>query len=245
MTKIKTLAAAVAAIAASNGYAQGFYVDEQSAIRLGDAFSAGAAAISDASVAAYNPAAMLATREELAINLSAISVQSEFKGDATTGVGTTAIQGDKAEADNFDLLPTLYYVNHLDNTLAFGAFINAPYATGTDFGDNSVARYAVTESEITGIDAGASFAFQLTDSTSMGLSVIAQYMNAKMATAINTTALCLGELDASTCANLGVDPAELGNNTHDGLFVLEGNNVAFGFTAGALTQFDHGRPPGH
>jgi len=240
MTKIKTLAAAVAAIAASNGYAQGFYVDEQSAIRLGDAFSAGAAAISDASVAAYNPAAMLATREELAINLSAISVQSEFKGDATTGVGTTAIQGDKAEADNFDLLPTLYYVNHLDDTLAFGAFINAPYATGTDFGDNSVARYAVTESEITGIDAGASFAFQLTDSTSMGLSVIAQYMNAKMATAINTTALCLGELDASTCANLGVDPAELGNNTHDGLFVLEGNNVAFGFTAGALTQLDHG-----
>ncbi|UTW48978.1 OmpP1/FadL family transporter [Bacterioplanoides sp. SCSIO 12839] len=239
MTKIKILAAAMAAIAASQGHTQGFYVDEQSAIRLGDAFSAGAAAISDASVAAYNPAAMLATQEELAINLSAISVQSEFKGDATT-LNNTPIQGKKAEANNFDLLPTLYFVTHLDESLAMGAFINAPYATGTDFGDDSVARYAVTESEITGIDAGVSFAFQATETTSFGFSIISQYLNAKTAAAINLTAACLAEAPEAICAATGVPASELGDTTHDGQFEIEGNDVAFAFAAGVFTDFQNG-----
>jgi len=237
----KTIAATCAGLGAllaiNPAFAQGYYVDEQSALRLGDAFSGGAASASDASAAYYSPAAMLLVRDELAINVAAISVRSELKGSAETGDGSVPVSGDDAEADNLDFLPTLYFVRNLSEGFSAGAFINAPYATGTDFGDDSIARYQTTESEITGIDAGLSLAFRVHEKVSIGGSIIAQYMNAKTAVAINTAALCLGELDAATCGSLGIDPANLGSTTYDGTFVMEGHNTAFGFNLGALVEF--------
>lgn len=237
----KTIAATCAGLGAllaiNPAFAQGYYVDEQSALRLGDAFSGGAASASDASAAYYSPAAMLLVRDELAINVAAISVRSELKGSAETGDGSVPVSGDDAEADNLDFLPTLYFVRNLSEGFSAGAFINAPYATGTDFGDDSIARYQTTESEITGIDAGLSLAFRVHEKVSIGGSIIAQYMNAKTAVAINTAALCLGELDAAACGSLGIDPANLGSTTYDGTFVMEGHNTAFGFNLGALVEF--------
>lgn len=242
----KTIATACAGLgtllAISPAFAQGYYVDEQSALRLGDAFSGGAASASDASAAYYSPAAMLLVRDELAINLAAISVRSELKGSAETGDGSIPINGEAAEADNLDFLPTLYFVRSLSEGFSAGAFINAPYATGTDFGDDSIARYQTTESEITGIDAGLSLAFRVHEKVSIGGSIIAQYMNAKTALAVNTAALCLGaeaagDLGPYTCNSLGINPAELGNNTYDGSFVMEGHNTAFGFSLGTLVEF--------
>ncbi|WP_157729832.1 OmpP1/FadL family transporter [Bacterioplanes sanyensis] len=226
-----TIALALAAASASG---QGFYVDEQSALRLGNAFSGGAASGSDASTAYYNPAAMLLVGDEMAINLSAISVQSEFDGDATTGDGSIAIQGDDAEADNFDLLPTLYYVQQVRDGLAAGVYINAPYATGTDFGSDSVSRYQVSESNITGIDLGLALGFKATKSLDLGVSMILQYLGAKQVVAINTPALCLGQLDPATCSSLGVDPALLGSSTLDGRFEMEGDNTDVGFSVGSV-----------
>ena len=222
--------------------AQGYYVDEQSALRLGDAFSGGAASASDASAAYYSPAAMILVKDELALNLSAINVRSTFKGTATTGDGSVPINGENAEADGTDVLPTLYFVTQLAEGFSFGAFLNAPYATGTDFGTDSVARYQATESEITGINGGVSVAFRVHDKVSIGGSMIAQYLKARTAVAINTTALCLGaeangDLGPFTCAGLGIDPAELGNNTADGQFEMEGHNTVFGFAIGTLVEF--------
>ncbi len=128
--------------------------EEQSALRLGDAFSGGAASASDASAVYYSPAAMLPVRDELAINLASISVRSELKGSAETGNGSIPITGDNAKVDNLDFLPTLYIVHSLSEGFSASAFINAPYATGTDFGDDSITRYQTIESDITGIDAG-------------------------------------------------------------------------------------------
>lgn len=242
----KTIAATCAGLGAlfavNPALSQGYYVDEQSALRLGDAFSGGAASASDASAAYYSPAAMLLVRDELAINLAAISVRSELKGSAETGDGSIPITGDDAEADNLDFLPTLYFVRSLSEGFSVGTFINAPYATGTDFGNNSIARYQTTESEITGIDAGLSLAFRVHEQVSIGGSIIAQYLNAKTAVAINTAALCLGaeaagDLGPYTCNALGIDLAQLGSNTYDGNFVMEGHNTAFGFSLGTLVEF--------
>lgn len=213
--------------------AQGYYVDEQSALRLGDAFSGGVAAASDASTVFYGPAAMTKVRDELVFNLAAVSVNTEFDGDATiAGIG--AIDGQKADADSLDLLPTFYMVRRLGDGFSMGAYINAPYATGNDFGDGSIARYSTTESEITGIDAGFALAFQVHDRVSIGGSIIAQYVNARTAVAVNTVGLCLQEADAATCTSLGIDPALLGSDSLDGKFEMEGHNTAFGFSGGAL-----------
>lgn len=221
-------------LAASTGWSQGYYVDEQSALRLGNAFSGGAASGSDASTAYYNPAAMLLVGDEVAINLAGISVQSEFDGDATTADGSVPIQGKSAKADNFDLLPTFYAVQQIRDGMAAGLYLNAPYATGTDFGKGSVSRYQVSESNITGIDLGLALGFSATSSLDLGLSMIIQYVSAKNVVAINTPALCLGELDAASCAALGINASELGSDTLDGEFEMQGDNTAVGFSTGAL-----------
>lgn len=226
--------------------AQGYYVDEQSALRLGDAFSGGAASASDASTAYYGPAAMVLVNDELAINLAAISVKSELKGSALTYNAATdsvaPISGKDAEADAFDLLPTLYYVHELSDGVKFGVYLNAPYATGTDFGDDSIARYQTTESEITGIDLGISMAFRLNRHVSVGGSMITQYVNAKTAVAINTVAACLEGFDADpevplTCDGIGIDSSTLGSDELDGSFVMEGHNTAIGYALGSLIEF--------
>lgn len=218
--------------------AQGYYVDEQSALRLGDAFSGGAASASDASTAFYGPAAILKVKDEIVINLAAIDMKSTLKGSAET-LGGAPISGEKAENDSLDLLPTFYMVHQLSEGFAMGLFVNAPYATGADFGDDSIARYQTTESEITGIDAGLSLAFQVTDNVSIGGSMIAQYVNAKTAVAINTVALCLGSAveTAIGCDNIGIDTSTLGSSDLDGSFVMEGHNTAIGFSLGTLIDF--------
>ncbi|WP_430460049.1 OmpP1/FadL family transporter [Thalassolituus sp. LLYu03] len=218
--------------------AQGYYVDEQSALRLGDAFSGGAASGSDASTAFYAPAAMIKVKDEVVINVALIDVSSELDGSAET-VGSAPITGKDAKTESSDLLPTFYMVRSLSDGFSMGLFVNAPYATGTDFGDDSIARYQTTESEITGIDAGLALAFRLSDKVTVGGSMIAQYVNAKTAVAINTVAACLGsEVETALgCDDVGIDTSTLGTDELDGSFVMEGHNTAFGFSAGALLEF--------
>ncbi|MAS25780.1 MAG: hypothetical protein CMI03_16285 [Oceanospirillaceae bacterium] len=221
--------------------AQGYYVDEQSALRLGDAFSGGSASASDASTVFYGPAAMTLVKDEIVFNIAAIDFSSSFDGSATT-VGGAPINGKDAEADSLDALPSFYMVRELSDGFKMGVYINAPYATGTDFGDDSVARYQAAESDITGIDAGFALAFRINDMVSVGGSLIAQYVNAKTAVAINSTAICLGaeaagELGPYDCAALGIDAAELGNTTYDGYFEMEGHNMGYGFALGTLIEF--------
>lgn len=238
----KTLALSVGLASAQLSMAQGFYVDEQSALRLGDAFSGGAAQADDASTAFYNPAGLTRLKEkQLTINLSAVSVQSDFKGDSTT-LGGTPVQGKKVSADAFDILPSIYFSSPMSENMVFGAYLNAPYATGTDFGSNSVGRYFATESSITGIDFGTALGFKVSDNLSFGISMVMQYLSATVAQNVNTSAACKGaelqgDLTPFTCPSLGIADSSLGNTTNDSPFEMEGDDLNIGFTAGMLYEF--------
>src|SRR5690554_2816986 len=218
---------------AGQTFAAGYYVDEQSAIRLGDAFSGGAASASDASAAYYGPASMILARDEVAINASAVSVSSRFSGDATT-IGGEKINGTAAKNSSTDVLPSLYFVKHLDPDLAIGGFINAPYATASEFGKQSVARYQAADSEITGIDIGASFALRVHEKVTIGGSLIAQYLKAKTGVAVDAQAACLGAEAAGSCA--GMFTSQLGSDTYDGYFEMEGHNTVMGIQLGVLVE---------
>lgn len=228
---------------AGQAFAAGYYVDEQSAIRLGDAFSGGAASASDASAAYYGPASMILVRDEVSINASAISVSSRFNGTAT--LGSAPISGSQAKTSTTDVLPTLYFVKHLDPDLAIGGFINAPYATGAEFGKKSVARYQAADSEITGIDVGVSFAARVHEKVTIGGGLIAQYLKAKTGVVVDSQAACMGAvadpkngLPANACtAMFGFDATKLGSDSYDGYFEMEGHNTVMGFQLGALVEF--------
>ncbi|MFT4763306.1 MAG: long-chain fatty acid transport protein [Oleispira sp.] len=238
----KTLALAIGLTSAQLVMAQGFYVDEQSALRLGDAFSGGAAQADDASTAFYNPAGLTRLKQkQLTINLSAISVTSEFSGASTT-LGGATVNGKDVSAEALDVLPSIYFSAPMSEKFVFGAYLNAPYATGTDFGDDSVGRYFATESSITGIDFGTALGFQVSDNLSFGISMIMQYLSATVAQAINTSAACKGaelqgDLGPFSCPDLGIADAELGNTPYDSQFEMQGDDLNIGFTLGMLYEF--------
>lgn len=244
--KIRALTTAVmAATLASQAGAAGYYVDEQSALRLGNAFSGGAASANDASTAYYNPAGLVRIKTELAANLSAINVGSSADSSATT-IGGAPIAGDEPDAQTTDILPTIYFSTPLGKDAAMGFFINAPYATGAEVGEDTNARYQAAESEITGIDLGLSIATRLNKNLSVGGSVIAQYMKAKTSVSVNTVAACMGGymgagLDQSTaaqnCAAAGVDVNTLGTTAQDGLFTMEGDSIDYGVDFGLLWEY--------
>lgn len=245
--KIRALSLALMAAGLSGQVsAAGYYVDEQSALRLGNAFSGGAASANDASTAYYNPAGLVRVKRELATNISAISVNSSSDSSATT-VGGAPVDGSDPDAQNVDYLPTIYFASPIGKESAMGFFVNAPYATGAEVGDDTNARYQATESNITGIDLGVSFATRLNKNLSVGASVIAQYMEAYTAVAVNTPAACAGAamdlgftsmLDIGTfCAtNFNVDVTKLGSSEQDGSFEMEGDSIDYGFDVGILYE---------
>jgi len=241
----KTLVLAIALTSAQLTMAQGFYVDEQSALRLGDAFSGGAAQADDASTAFYNPAGLTRLKKrQLTFNLSGISVKSEFKGTSSTLVeDANNVSGEDVSAEAFDVLPSIYFSRPMSENLVFGVYLNAPYATGTDFGDDTVGRYFATESSITGIDLGTAFGFKVSDNLSLGISMVMQYLSATVAQAVNTSAACKGaeiqgQLAPFNCAALGIADAELGNTTYDSQFEMKGDDLNIGFTVGMLYEFN-------
>ena len=238
----KSLALAIGLTSAQLAMAQGFYVDEQSALRLGDAFSGGAAQADDASTAFYNPAGLTRLQQkQLTINLSAISVSSEFEGSSTT-LGGAPVTGKDVSAEAFDVLPSIYFSSPMGENLVFGAYLNAQYATGTDYGKNSMGRYFATESSITGIDFGTALGFKVSDNLSFGISMIMQYLSATVAQNVNMSALCFGaeaqgELGPYTCNGLGITNESLGKTTNDSPFEMKGDDLNIGFTAGMLYEF--------
>lgn len=242
----KTLALAIGLTSAQLALAQGFYVDEQSALRLGDAFSGGAAQADDASTAFYNPAGLTRLKQkQLTINLSTISVKSEFDGTSSTlQEDANNVSGEDVSAEAFDVLPSIYFSAPMSDNFVFGAYLNAPYATGTDFGDDSVGRYFATESSITGIDFGTALGFKVSDNLSLGISMIMQYMSATVAQAVNTRSACSGaeaqgQLGPFTCVDLGINnnPTTATDTTYDSQFEMKGDDLNIGFTAGMLYEF--------
>lgn len=102
---------------------------------------------------------------------------------------------------------------------------------------NSVKSYQAADSEITGIDFGASFAARINDHFTLGGGLIMQYMKAETGQAINTELACLDAVgDLLTCQG-AINDFNPGTSTNDGYFEMKGSNVAFGYQLGALIEF--------
>ena len=151
--------ASVALLAASASQAAGYYVDEQSALRLGDAFSV----VPPPPPTLQRLITALPACCSCAMNWCSTPQPFPFLQISrhSRNLRQCPITGGQAKTETTDVLPTLYFVNKLTDEMAIGAFINAPYSTGTQFGKQSVARYQATDGEILGIDAGVSLAYRL------------------------------------------------------------------------------------
>lgn len=210
-------------------FGSGFALIEQSVSGLGNAFAGGAAAAEDASTVYFNPAGMTRLQgQQLLFAGHYISAQAEFKNEGSTHVlGMPLTGGNSGNAPDANVAPNFYYVVNLDNGLAFGLGINAPFGFTTDYDTTWVGRYHALKSSVISANINPSVAYRFSPRFSLGGGLNIQYLEAELSNAVD-----FGTIDvASMGGSLGLTPQQ-----DDGKANLAGDNWAYGFNLGALLE---------
>ncbi len=178
MTKFnKTLLAAAVTLASTQSMAAGFQLNSQSATGIGRAMAGDAIIADNASVLARNPAAM-ALFDETAISVGMtyadINVEvSDVQYDTMLG-GTNHLGSLDNAAEN-KVIPNFYYINPVNEKIAFGFAAFSNYGTGTDLGelnnnqDFNTPIDLLGNTEVVTINLNASMSYRINDSLSLGL----------------------------------------------------------------------------
>lgn len=225
-----TLVGAVAAVPVV-GYAAGFSLTEQSVVGLGRSFAGGAAVAEDASTLYFNPAGITRLKQrEVIQGASLIKLTADFdKTSATDPIGQPLSGGEGGPIGKLGGPLTLYYVDPINDKLAWGVGINAPFGLATDYDRDSIMRYQAVYSRVGIINIQPTIAYQIDENLSFGFGLDVQYMEVKLQSEIDFGSICFGLVGPVTCTGLGLTP-----QTADGAVTLEGNGFGYGWNAGLL-----------
>lgn len=228
--------------ASSSAFASGFALLEQSASRLGTAFSGTAAAADDASTIFYNPAGMAKlTDSELLVVASGVSIGSEFKNANSQAALGQPLGNDGGDAGDWNAVPAAYFALPLNDKFAVGLGVNAPFGLKLEYGDGWMGRFQALNSEIKTYNFNPAFSWRLNKQLSLGVGVNYQRVQAELTNAVNYTAVvaqglqslvAAGQLPAAAVPGLLAANAGLEGNT-----AVRGDDSAWGFNAGLLFEF--------
>lgn len=165
----------------SQVFASGFQLLEQSVSLLGTAFSGTAALAEDASTGYYNPAGLTRIVDSQVV-LGNIVIQGDFyleASAATSSLGNPLGSGD-SHPGRVVSVPNFHLAKRIDDRWVFGVNVTTPFGLSTKYGEDSIARYLATNSEIFTIDLSPSMAYQILPCLSLGFGVDAQYAQATL-----------------------------------------------------------------
>ncbi|WP_322520803.1 outer membrane protein transport protein [Guyparkeria halophila] len=242
-----TLATAVSlSMAALAGQAQaaGFALMEKNATDLGQAYANLATGNGQASGMIGNPAAMTqiegtAVSGGLAYIRPSFELQAGASSRSAFGPTVGGLGGDAGDAA---AIPNASMVHQLNERTRVGVALTVPFGLATEYDKEWLGRYHGVESHIEVIDISPSISFDLTPEWTVGGAINIQRAEAKLTSAIDGGAACVGGgiaqgLDATTagiaCANDGLIP---GQPSSDGRVEIEGDDWSVGYTIGALWQ---------
>src|SRR5690606_8630520 len=158
---------------ASSAHAAGFQLKENSVKGQGMSFAGTAAKTGDSSVVTNNPAVMTQFEgNTFQADVTAIDLNYEFRGTATDAFGQPMTGGDGGNAGAVTPVPAMSYIRKLDNGVALGAMISAPFGLKTEYDDNWVGRYFAHTSDVQIVDLTLSGALDITDRFSVGIGAI-------------------------------------------------------------------------
>ncbi len=220
-------------------YGAGFALIEQSVSGMGNAFAGGAAIAEDATTIFFNPAGMVRLQEQQLILGSHVIIPSvKFHNEESTHLlqGVTGMPlsgGNGGNGGVTKFIPNAYYAKKIKNNISAGIGINAPFGLATEYDKDWVGRYHAIESDVLTLNINPSVAYRLNDHLSIGLGFNAQYLKAKLSSAID-----FGTLDA--IGRLGVSPNTFGliPQQSDGYMALEGESWGIGYNLGVLYEFN-------
>jgi len=202
---------------AAPALAGSFYLQEQSVRGAGRAFSGEAA---DRGVGSlwWNPASIARSGRELSVGLHAIKIDSEVRntGSYVTypgGVDVPVVNPRNTEVDPIEsgLVPNFAFATPIGDRLALGVSVAAPHNFTTKYEQGSFARYDALTSELRSGDASLTLAYQVNDWLDVGAGLNAQYVKAKLTSAMPSVSPLLP----------------------DGSSSLEGDGWDFGWNVGA------------
>jgi long-chain fatty acid transport protein len=181
--KLSALAVGAALAGMAGGAnAGGFAIGTQSGSGTGNAFAGGAAAVEDASVAWYNPAAMIALPAGRQVTVAAHSLwpSFEYKDQGSTGALAAPGTGDGGDGGMWALVPNAYFTMAIDPQWSFGLALNVPFGLATEYKDGWRGAITALKSEIKTINLNPSVGYKINDMFSIGAGFSYQSIEAEL-----------------------------------------------------------------
>ena len=180
--------------------------------------SAGVAQTDDSAAVHYNPAAITYLEK------SVVTLGYTVEVPRTTAKPTSGGEVDMQE-QNF-LIPNFYLVDNFGlEKVTFGLGVTAPYGLGTDWADDSFAKYVSTETDTEFYNINPTIAYKASDDLSIGFGLNYMMSRVDKNKKVNVSATNV------TLAGLGYPAATV---EADGNYQLKGDDIAWGYNLGLL-----------
>lgn len=202
--KIAAGAMLVASVFASQAYAAGFQLSEQSSIQMGRAMAGAGVMGDDLSAVHYNPAGMtLLEGTRIQATGTWVGLNAEYKGEG----GATENGRKKGQ-----LIPAGFITHQVNDQLWLGLGLTVPYGMGIDFDRNWEGAERGNKSTILTFDMNPNVAWKINEKFSVGGGLSLQYAKAK----------------------LGMAKMGIAQNTYGMNSTVEGDSWAWGWNVGLM-----------
>lgn len=162
-------------------YAAAFQLWEQDGGSVGNYHAGRAAIAEDASTAFYNPAGLVRIpNQELVVGV--VPITTDFLFDGTIAVEMIDDNDQRptvAQGGSLSYVPNLHYAAPITPNVVFGLSVVIPYGLQTDYGNQTIVRYAATTTSIQVIDVAPSLAIAITKALSIGFGADIEYSKAE------------------------------------------------------------------
>jgi long-chain fatty acid transport protein len=216
------------ALAVGQAQASGFQLKENSVKSMGAAFAGAGVNETDSSVVANNPATMARfSGTTMQVDVTAIDLSYEFKGTGTDAIGRPMTGGNGGDAGDIAAVPALSVIHKLDNGLAFGAMVSAPFGLKTEYDNNWQGRYFAHTSDVEIIDLTLAAALDIVpDRFSVGAGIIYSRADVTLSKSVDFGSLLF--------SNPATRPLPFARpQAADGFAEIQGDDTGFGWTVGA------------
>jgi long-chain fatty acid transport protein len=227
-------AAAMAALLGVGGEAaaSGYALREQSAVGQGSSFAGATARADDPSFMFFNPAALgyLAGYQASLVG-SYIRPESEVESGVATRAailgGSRITGGLGGDAGVNAFVPAVYTSAQLSPEWAIGLSVTSPFGLVTKYDNDFIGRYHALTSTLRTINVAPTVSYRPLPWLSIGASLQIQHAYARISQAVDFGA-------AGALAGLG--PFGILPGTRDGRGTVRGDDIAVGWTVGAVWE---------
>ncbi|GKW50229.1 OmpP1/FadL family transporter [Halomonas sp. NCCP-2165] len=169
-----SLAVAIAAVTfAGQASAGGYQINEQSVSGQGYGHAGRSSNVHDATIVFGNPAGMsFLNRAQISAGGTYLDVSSEISNVEYTstvpGTGGSTAEGDMVPGK---LIPFAFYAQPLNERLAFGFGVYAPFGSNTDYEDTFAGRTFGNYTEVRVVSAQPTLSYRINDQWSVGAGI--------------------------------------------------------------------------